>query len=474
MKNNTSKAINAGIGYTIGNYLIKGIAFLSAPLFSRIMSTSEYGMYSTFMAYESIGFIIIGLALHSSYKKAKYHFKDDFNGYVSSTIVLIIGNFIIFTLLVNLINSEIVQILGMDKLTCLFLVMFSFSSAIITCYNSYLSLNYEYKNYILIAAVNALGNVGLSLSLMLGPFEENRYLGRVVGTSIPSFLIAIFISYKLIKIRRPIKNKRNLIWGIKYSLPIIPHGISQVLLNQCDRIMIKNMVNASSAGIYSFAYNIFAILNVTTTSIGTAWEPWIFQKMQEKKYDEIRSKSSYLILGLLIFSILIMLISPELIYILGAKSYHEAIYSVIPIITGGYFSFLYTLPASVEYFHSKTQYIAIGTIAAATINIVLNFYFIKRVGYIAAAYTTLISYFLYFLFHYLLAWAIEKKCLFNSKIIIISSSLIIIGNFLSIYLIEHNYLRYLLIFSIIITGINYEEKTLGIIKNNWEKPKWKI
>ena len=56
--------------------------------------------------------------------------------------------------------------------------------------------------------------------------------------------------------------------------------------------------------------------------------------------------------------------------------YQEAIYITIPIIIGGFFSYLYSFPAIVEYYYEKTKFIAIGTMCAASINIFLNYIFI--------------------------------------------------------------------------------------------------
>ena len=49
-----SKAVKAGIGYTIGNYLIKGLSFLTIPIFTRLLSTEDYGIVNIFGAYENI------------------------------------------------------------------------------------------------------------------------------------------------------------------------------------------------------------------------------------------------------------------------------------------------------------------------------------------------------------------------------------------------------------------------------------
>ena len=86
---NKNKALSAGIGYTIGNILIKGINFLSIPLFSRLLTTEEFGVYNTFLAYDAILCIIISFALYMSLRSAKVEFKekiDEYDGKSDKTI----------------------------------------------------------------------------------------------------------------------------------------------------------------------------------------------------------------------------------------------------------------------------------------------------------------------------------------------------------------------------------------------------
>ena len=45
MKLKQSKVFKAGIGYTIGNVMVKGINFLAIPIFSRLLTTEEMGVY---------------------------------------------------------------------------------------------------------------------------------------------------------------------------------------------------------------------------------------------------------------------------------------------------------------------------------------------------------------------------------------------------------------------------------------------
>jgi len=137
----------------------------------------------------------------------------------------------------------------------------------------------------------------------------------------------------------------------------------------------------------------------------------------------------------------LMIAGPEIIRIMGDVEYQDAKYVVIPLLCCTYFTFLYTLPAAVEYYYKKTQLIAVGTMGAAVLNIVLNYFAIKSFGYQAAAYTTLIAYAAYFLFHYNIAKKIAGKQMFNTKAIIgfVFGALVI--NFFSVCLIDFFWIR---------------------------------
>lgn len=454
MKNNRKKVLSAGIGYTLGNYLIKGMSVLTLPIFTRMLTTSDYGIYNSFSAYSGFLLIIMGFAIHSSYRNAKlkYSLEEEYQEYISSTMILLIISFIIWIVLGVFGGEYMVNLLGINKKTILILIVYSFSLAVITCFNSYASIFYKYQAFLLIAGINAVGSILLSILFIKKFYKNQAYMGRVLGTAIPSILIAIFIIIYFIKIAKPKINQivSKLAWGIKYSLPIIPHGVSQLILSQFDRVMILKMIGSSSAGIYSFAYNIFSIIVVTTTSLDNVWSTWFYEKMHNNDIASIKKYSSLYVVGVLIYSILIMLLSPELIRILGTKEYSDAVYTVIPLVTGGFFSFMYTLPATVEYFYEKTKYIMLGTVISGIINVVLNLIFIVRYGYIAAAYTTMVTYIIYFLLHYIIASKISKDKLFSTKVLVFVSITIIVMNFITIILINHSLIRYMIASIIII------------------------
>lgn len=466
------KVLKAGLGYTIGNYFLKGLNFLTIPIFSRILSTTDYGIYNTFAAYENIMFIIIGLAIHSAYKNARYKYGlvsegskpgKDYYSFVSATMVFLIISVCIWLLIGNIFTDLWSMVLGIDRLAINLLILFSFSNAVLLCFNTDVGLEYKYNSFLKVSGVNAIGNIVLSLILICFVFTEQRYMGRIVGSVIPIFGIAIYIIYRFLKRGVVSQVGSFLKWGITYSLPIVPHGLSQVILTQFDRIMIAKMIGDAAAGIYSFAFNIYMIISITAQSLDNVWAPWFYENMNAGNEKNIKEKSNMYMTLMLFFSAFVLLISPEMIKILGAKEYWDASYCVIPIIAGGFFSFLYTLPVGVEYYREKTKYIAAGTIGAAVINIVLNYICIPLFGYVAAAYTTLATYILYFAFHYILAWKIEGKTLFSNKVISAVSVAILAVSAFAVICIDYLWLRWGAAVVLLVIAVIYVEKKTAYV-----------
>lgn len=398
-----NKALSAGIGYTIGNILIKGINFLSVPLFSRILTTEEFGIYNIFIAYDAIICIIISFALYMSLRSAKIEFNEKIDEYTSSITIIyfIISGF--FVLNIIFFGKYLSKIFDFSKIILILLIIYSFGSGIITLYNQRIGLEYNYKKYLFISFINSLGNIGVSLILILTIFKSDKGFGRILGVTIVIFCISVYLLHELYKKAKPKVQREYWLFGLKYSLPIVPHGISQVLLSQFDRIMIRNIVGNAAAGIYSLAGNIKLVLTIITDSICTAWQTWFYEQIIQGNIKDIQKRAIQLVSLFSIFCIGLMAISPELVLFLGGKDYISGKYVAIPMIMDAFILFIYNVIVPAEYYTKKTIYIMLGTLFSAVLNIIMNYIFISKYGFIAAAYTTLFSYFVYLILHVIIA-----------------------------------------------------------------------
>lgn len=447
-----NKAFKAGIGYTIGNYLIKGLSFLTLPLFARIMSVTEYGNYSTYVSYESVLFVIVGLGISYSIKSARHKWEDKVDEYISSSLLLILINSLVILFVANVTYPLYDEFFSYPLWIVNILICHSLGSAFLTIYNSYVALEFRYRDYLILAILNAIFSVAISVCLILVMPVGMKHFGRILGAALPVIVIAIYVAIYFSRKSKMRYSKENWKYALDYGLPMIPHGLSIVILSQFDRIMIKSMVGSEATGMYSFAYNIYMIISITATSLSNVWGPWFFKKKKAQKNIEINKNATRLAVGMMLFTVLVMLVSPELILVLGGVAYREAVYCVLPIIAGGYFAFLYTIPVQVEYYKEKTKWVAVASSGAAILNVILNYLVIPYFGYVGAAYTTLVTYVLYFVFHLVLAFKFlqkDEKSIFSIRNLFFASGCVILCSLLTLTIINSWYIRYSLVIGIV-------------------------
>ena len=103
----------------------------------------------------------------------------------------------------------------------------------------------------------------------------------------------------------------------------------------------------------------------------------------------------------------LILFAREIVIILADEKFHSAL-SVVPIVVIGYvFYGMYIVYGMYTGYKKKTIFTSIITVTAGISNIILNAIFLPKYGYIAAAYTTVVSYFIMFL----LALLVDKVVL---------------------------------------------------------------
>ena len=114
-KTGAKKIITAGAGYILGGILIKGIAFITTPLFSRLMTTEEFGQLNTYLSYESILAMLIGFQFAGCLKNAKIKYANiagGLNTFFSNLIALLLLHSAAALVLVNAFSRLIMHLTG--------------------------------------------------------------------------------------------------------------------------------------------------------------------------------------------------------------------------------------------------------------------------------------------------------------------------------------------------------------------------
>lgn len=450
-----NSAAKAGLGYTIGNVLIRGLSFFTLPIFTRLMSTADFGLYTTYVSYEGILGIIVGLGLYVSLKAAKVEYKEKIDHYVSVVSCVPIVFSLLLIVLLFPFGGILGDITGFKRVILLLMVGQAWSSSVLMMYNSRVGLDFAYLNYIRISIISTVLNVVLSLFFIIFITPNQPFLGRILGTSLPFIGIGVVLTVLFFRRSKPIYDKATISYGLRYSLPLVPHGLSQQILSQFGKIIIQRNVGNDAAGIYGFAYTIALIPQILVTSLDAAWGPWFFEKYAENKIELIRQKTIQYVALFSTISVGLVCVSPEIIRIMGDQSYFPSSYIVCPAILGVFFTFLYGIPVQIEYYYKKTKYIAVGTMIAAGTNVVACLVLIPQFGYQIAVYITVITYAIYSVTHFLIAKGITKNNLpFDIGRILLYVVLVCLVTFLSQVFVNYWIVRWLLMF-IVVTVIGF-------------------
>ena len=104
-----------------------------------------------------------------------------------------------------------------------------------------------------------------------------------------------------------------------------------------------------------------------------------------------------------------------------------------------------------------------GTVSTAAINVVLNLICITRFGYMAAAYTTLVTYLVYFVFHYIIARRVAGKSMFPTGSLVLYVLAAGAIGAVSLIFIEQRLIRLPLFLAIGVLAVVWEEREIGIL-----------
>ena len=468
--NHDIKALKSGVWYTISDFLTKSIGMITTPIFTRMLNHEEFGLYNNFTSWLAIITIIVTLNLQSTFISARYDYEDKFDEYIYSTLCLSSVSCLIWIIIFNLFQKYATELLGMEQTYINCMMVYLLLLPAVSMFQARERYRFEYKVSVLISCVITIGTSLLSVVLVLK--MSDRLKGRILGSIIPTIFLGILIYIIIMK-----KGRYPKIQYWKYALPIslpfIPHLLSLTALNSLDRIMITDICGPESNALYSLAYTCSSVVTVLLTSLNTAFAPWLGEKLHENLFDEICSFSKKYISVFLFLAVGIMLVSPEIMMIMGGKSYMEAEYVMPPVMLGCVCQFIYTMYVNVEQFKKKTIGMALASVSAAAINYGLNALFIPKYGYIAAAYTTLISFLWLLIAHMFLVWRLGLSKTYPNKFFILAvgvAALITLGvNILYSYTI----IRYclLVVYSgvFVVFALRYKEQLLGLLKKKTAK-----
>jgi len=438
-----SQTLTGGIiWYGLSMFLVKGIGFISTPIFTRVLSDTQYGQFSNMMSWASIFSVFLCLSLDTAYTSARYDFDEDKDYFIYS--IAVFGVFICFlgSLIVIALISPLSKLTSISSGYLILMLAYLLSIPAFNVLQTYNRFSDNKRRYTVINIAMSVLVVVISIALVF--LLSNKLLGRTLGYVGVHIVVSIYCFAMILKKRGKLKLE-YLKYSLKVALPLIPYSLAQYLLGSSDIVMITKICGEESTAIYSVGYTCAMLIGMFQTAIRQAWTPWFTTHLHDNEKNPCKRGVILYISFMLILAFGACLLAPEIVLIIGGKKYTGAIELIPPVVIGCVFVSMSNILCDVEIFEKKTKSMAIATMIAGVINIALNLMLIPKFGYIAAAYTTLIGYAAWFLIQYIYICKIGYKWIISKLIIIAVSVVGIVLIALSFWIYQNSIVRYILI-----------------------------
>lgn len=383
--------VRASLAYTVCSVLQKCLSFITLPLFTRLLTTEQYGQYTIYASWSSIVTIFITLYLaYGSFNTAMVRFKEERDRYIAAAQGICTVLAAVFLVIYLPLRDFWNKVFELPTSLMLLMVAETVTGFSLACWYGKNRFAFRYKGVVGLTLLTSLAAPILAFLLVTGS-EEKGY-ARIIGYSAVTVAVGGVLYIWNLSRGKTFYDAKYWRYALSFNVPLVPYYLSQVIFNQSDRIMISHYCGKGAAGIYNVAYSLALVLNFVLNAINDAYVPWLYRKLKTKESGE-NKKISIAIAALMAVLLLgIIAMAPEIIRVLADAEYREAIWSVPPIAMSVLLLFYAQLFINIQFYYEEKMLLVYASVGAAVLNVVLNALLIPVFGYVAAAYTTLISY----------------------------------------------------------------------------------
>ncbi|MBQ6935294.1 MAG: oligosaccharide flippase family protein [Clostridia bacterium] len=462
-------AAKCSIWFAFSGFFQKGISLVPTPLFTRLLTTEQYGQFSVFQSWYQIISIFATLNLaYGVFNNGMTKYPEDRNRYVSSMQGLSSVVTLLLLCLYLPFREYINELTGLSTLLMLTIFAECLAAPALAFWSA--RQRYQFRYIALVSVTIGITVISPVIGLFAVSLAEEKGIARILSAAVINVCVGFFFYVLNVARGKKLFNKEYWMFALKFNIPLIPHYLSTIVLAQSDRVMIERIVGESAVAIYSVAYTFSLVMNIVLSSINSSYVPWTYQNLKQGNVKVINKTTSLLILGFAIFSVLPILIAPEFMKIIAPPEYSAGVWVIPPVSASVFFMFLYHMFANIEFYFEKNKLIMVASVVTALINIILNALFIPVFGYVAAAYTTLVCYVFFAFAHYVLMCKISKtylntKCVYNEKLIFVISFAYIGCTALAMSLYNLVIVRYAILLVVFVAIVIKREKVFEIVKN---------
>ena len=398
--------------YGIAAVLPRVINFLLVRVHTDVLPTSNYAENTNFYIWAALFSVLLTFGMETTFFRF-YKSEEKKDSLISTAFISVFASAVLFVILAFLFSDFFTNIFdfGDNPLQLKLLIGILALDTLAMIPFAYLRASNQPIKYAAIKLINVGIIIGINL-VFLKFIPEFKNSGKDIptllniisdSTAIVNFIFIANIIGSAISLILLIPYLMKFKWHfntvlfkkmLTYSWPIAIAGIAYVINENLDKILIGQLIDKSTMGIYAACYKLAIFMNLYIMAFRLGAEPFFFNHSDHKDAKETYAKilNYFIIIGSLVFVGIVVFIDLIKELFIKNSDYWEAIVIVPIVLLANLFLGIYHNIAIWYKLTDKTRYGMMFSIIGALITIIINFTLIPVIGFIASAWGTLLAY----------------------------------------------------------------------------------
>ena len=394
--------------YSVGELLGRAINILLLPLYLRYLSTEEMGVQT--LVFVSIAFCSAFYSLGLNQALVRHlSGKDDpavYRSAFSSVFWTLLGVSLVLSALLWAWAKPLARIFldaeayrDVFQLLAVIIFLDTLSEPLFTlCRTRQRSTTYTVARFLQYSL-----QMGLTVYLIVGlGYGVRAIFWSNIASSSFAFLMLLPVCLQNLRLVYDSGAVRQL---LAFGLPFVPSALAALVISLSDRFLVKFFLNMEAVGIYEAVYKFGVPMNLFIRAFRSAWAPAILAIPDAEEARTVCARvTTYFAAGAVFFFLCVSTFSRELIMLAAGSNASDYLsgQGVIPLIILSYALYgIYVILTAGVYAKGRAKILPVTVGAGAVANVGINLFLIPRIGFIAAAWSSLAAYGLMSLFLYI-------------------------------------------------------------------------
>jgi len=385
--------------YAVPALINRGLSVFLVPLYTRILSPSDYGAYDMLMVFGSLANLTVALEVTQGLARFLSDEKDPGRKvlYSSSAFwfsIICHTLFLIVTLVYTPTLSRLVM--GTAGLEHIFQMgmLFLWLNRLFYVIQTQFRWDLRSKNYAVVSLLASFVTVSISITLA---YYLNWGLAGILYGMIAGSLVGC--AYGLWHLRTSFRfhfQRSYLKEMLLFSVPLVPSSISVFVSLYIDRLMINHYLSLNEVGLYGIGFRLASISGLLMVGFQGALTPLIYSRYREEQTPWQLALIFRVFVVFALFAFLgLSVFAREILWVMTTPEYYSASQVVIYLVPAILFSNLYIFAPGID-IEKKTHLNLLINMSVATLHIFFNWLLIPRLGILGAAVASLLGYVFFF------------------------------------------------------------------------------